>query len=178
MFWVKVNDVKYLWYFVSECSKHFFFSSRYWSPKETGTQEMAQVFLDKLNTFWMCSVWLACRSFGICPFTKIVSGNLPIRLRWKVRVLYIYVLVCVLGRFSDVWLFATLWTVARQVPLSMVFSRQESWSGLPCPLPGDLPDPGIKPMSLMPPALQTASLPSDPSGKPFITHTHRYTQWH
>ena len=40
---------------------------------------------------------------------------------------------------------ATLWTAARQAPLSMRFSRQESWSGLPCPPPGDLPDPGIKP---------------------------------
>ena len=44
-------------------------------------------------------------------------------------------------------------TVARQVPLSMGFSRQEYWSGLPFPSPGDLPDPGIKPVSLMSPAL-------------------------
>ena len=44
-------------------------------------------------------------------------------------------------------------TVARQAPLSIEFPRQEYWSGLPCPLPGDLPDPGIEPMSLMPPAL-------------------------
>ena len=47
----------------------------------------------------------------------------------------------------------TLWTVARQAPLSMGFSRQEYWSGLPFPPPGDLPDPGIKPESLMSPAL-------------------------
>jgi len=44
-----------------------------------------------------------------------------------------------------VWLFATTWTVARQAPLSMGFSRQEYWSGLPCHPPGDLPDPGIAP---------------------------------
>ena len=49
---------------------------------------------------------------------------------------------------SRVWLFATLWTVAFQAPLSMGFSRQEFWSELPCPLPGDLPDPGIEPTSL------------------------------
>ena len=55
----------------------------------------------------------------------------------------------------------TPWTVACQAPLSMGFSRQEYWSGLPCPSPGDLPDPGIKPAS---PALQ-ASLPSEPPGK-------------
>ena len=45
-------------------------------------------------------------------------------------------------------LFATPWTVAHQAPLPMGFSRQEFWSGLPCPPPGDLPDPGIKPLSL------------------------------
>ena len=44
-------------------------------------------------------------------------------------------------------------TVARQAPLSIEFPRQEYWSGLPCPLPGDVPDPGIEPMSLMSPAL-------------------------
>ena len=44
--------------------------------------------------------------------------------------------------------FAAPWTVARQAPLSMGFSRQEYWSGLLCPPPGDLPDPGIEPMSL------------------------------
>ena len=50
--------------------------------------------------------------------------------------------------FSHVLLFATLWTVARQAPLSMGFSRQEYWNGLPCPLPRDLPNPGTKPMCL------------------------------
>ena len=49
--------------------------------------------------------------------------------------------------------YVTLWTVARQAPLSVGFSRQEYWRGLPCPPPGDLPDPGIKPASLMFPAL-------------------------
>ena len=48
---------------------------------------------------------------------------------------------------SRVRLFATLWTVAYQAPLSMEFSRQEYWNGLPFPSPGDLPDPGIKPWS-------------------------------
>ena len=61
--------------------------------------------------------------------------------------------VSVLGHFSRVWLFATLWTVARQPPLSMGFSRQEYCSGLPCPPPGDLPNPRIEPESLMSPAL-------------------------
>ena len=53
----------------------------------------------------------------------------------------------------------TPWTVAHQAPLSMGFSRQEYWSGLPFPSPGDLPDPGIEPGS---PALQADSLPTEP----------------
>ena len=49
--------------------------------------------------------------------------------------------------------FETPWTVAHQAPLSMGFSRQEYWSGLPFPSPGDLPDPGIEPTSFTPPTL-------------------------
>ena len=71
--------------------------------------------------------------------------------------MYICVYVCyrfvyinhvyVLSHFSCVWFFATPWTVACQAPLSMGFSRQDYWSGLPCPPPGGLPNPGIKPKS-------------------------------
>jgi len=60
--------------------------------------------------------------------------------------------LCMLSRLSRIQLM-TLWTVARQAPLSMGFSRQEYWSGLPFPPPGDLPDPGIEPKSLISPAL-------------------------
>ena len=63
--------------------------------------------------------------------------------------------------FNHVQLFVTLWTVAHQIPLSIEFSRQEYWSGLSCPPPGDLPDPGIKPRSLMSCAL---------AGRFFTTH--------
>jgi len=62
-------------------------------------------------------------------------------------------LECVLSHFSCVRFFVTLWTVACQAPLSMRFPRQEYWSVLPCPSPGDRPDPGIEPMSLESPAL-------------------------
>ena len=64
-----------------------------------------------------------------------------------------HVCVCVLSCFSCVRLFVTLWTVAPQAPLSMEFFRQEYWSELPCPPPRDLPNPGIKPVSFMSPAL-------------------------
>ena len=70
---------------------------------------------------------------------------------------------------SRVQLLATPWTVAHQAPLSMGFSRQEYWSGLPFPSPGDLPDPGIEPRS---PTLQADALTSEPPGKPHIQQTH------
>ena len=64
-----------------------------------------------------------------------------------------------LSHFSLVWLIATLWIVALQAPQSMGFPRQEYWSGLSCPPPGDLLDPGIEPTSPVSPALQVDSLP-------------------
>ena len=64
---------------------------------------------------------------------------------------------------SCVRLFATPWTVAHQAPLSLGFSRQEYWIGLPFPSPGDLPNPGTEPRS---PALQADALTSEPPGKP------------
>ena len=60
----------------------------------------------------------------------------------------------------------TPWTVTHWAPLSMRFPRQEYWSGLPCPPPGDLPVPGIELASSASPALQAASLPTEPPGKP------------
>ena len=59
----------------------------------------------------------------------------------------------VLSHFSHVQLCETPWTVAFQAPLCVGFSRQEYWSGLLCSPPGDIPDPGTEPMSLMSPAL-------------------------
>ena len=64
----------------------------------------------------------------------------------------------------------TPWTVACQAPLPMGFSRQEYWSGLPCPLPEDLPEPGIEPVSLMSLALAGKSLPPVPPGKPQVPY--------
>ena len=70
---------------------------------------------------------------------------------------------------SRVPLFVTPWTVAYQAPLSMGFSRQEYWSGLPFPSPGDLPDPGIEPRS---PAFQADALTTEPPGKPRLHAYH------
>ena len=71
---------------------------------------------------------------------------------------------------SRVWLFVTPWTVAHQAPPSMEFSRQEYWSGLPFPSPGDLPDPGIEPRS---PASQANTLTSEPVLKPHVISSDR-----
>ena len=60
---------------------------------------------------------------------------------------------CMLSRFSQVRFFVTLWTVDHHIPLSVGFSRQEYWSGLPCSPPEDLPDPAIKPVSPESPTL-------------------------
>ena len=66
-------------------------------------------------------------------------------------------------------LFVTPWTIALQAPLSIEFSSEECWSGLPFPPPGDLPDPGIKPAS---PALQADSFTTEPPGKPMNIRVH------
>ena len=69
---------------------------------------------------------------------------------------------CVLSRFSHAGLFAIPWPVAHQAPVSMVFPRQEYWSGLPFPTPRDLPDPGIE---LVSPALAAKFFTTAPPGK-------------
>ena len=61
------------------------------------------------------------------------------------NIIYLLLNLAVVESLSRLWLFVTLWTVAHQAPLSMEFPRQESWSGLPFPFLGDLPDPGIEP---------------------------------
>ena len=73
-----------------------------------------------------------------CIFARATSPNIFYSL------FLLYLLACMLSHFSHVWLFATLWAVDCQSLLSMGFSRQEYWSKLPCPPPGDHPDPGIE----------------------------------
>ena len=72
------------------------------------------------------------------------------------------------GRRRSVQLFATPWTLARQAPLPMEFPRQEYWSGLPFPSPGDLSKPGIEPVSLASPALAGRFFTTEPQGKPIL----------
>ena len=82
--------------------------------------------------------------------------------------MYTHVCVCVLSHFSCVWFFSTSWTVARHAPLSMRFSRQEHWSGSPCPPPGDLPNLGMETVSPGAPALQVDSSPLSHRESPYM----------
>ena len=107
--------------------------------------------------------------FSVCLFdyNSLCCTVYPCRLNisFVFYFLFIWLHACMLSRFNCVQLLANLWTAARQVPLSLGFSRQEYWSELPCPFPGDLPNPGIKPASLH---WQVGSLPLTPPGKPLF----------
>ena len=81
---------------------------------------------------------------------------------------------CMLNCFSHVWFFVTLCTVASQAPLSLGFSRQEYWGGLPCPPPGALPDPEIESMSPVSCIDRLGSLPLVPLEKPFVIRVPLY----
>ena len=74
--------------------------------------------------------------------------------------------VCLLSCFTHVQLSAAPWTADHQAPLSIGFSRQECWSRLPCPPPGDLPDPGIEPTSAVSPVLQADYFTAEPPVEP------------
>ena len=103
-----------------------------------------------VNSHVQVSVWT-------CVFNCL--DYIP-RNGWRFLYLY-FTLHFVLSFFSLVWLFATPWTVACQASLSMGSFRQEYWNGLPLPSPGDLPNPGIEPTTLMSPV---GSLPLAPPG--------------
>ena len=106
----------------------------------------------------VCDKWQFRKTALICFWLSFLIYDVKIKSNlpscWEDYVC-VCVCVCVWSRFSCVWLFETLWTVAHQAPLSMGFSRQ-----------GDLPHPGTEPASLMAPALAADSLPQAPSGKP------------
>ena len=95
------------------------------------------------------SLFQVCTSAIQCPPLNFsFSSALRAPGWWLLHLLSSCYFVCVLSSFSCVQLFETPWTIAHQAPLSKEFSRQEYWSGLPCPSQEDLPDPGIEPPSL------------------------------
>ena len=94
------------------------------------------------------------------------------KLKWGNKIPAEVLCVVCAQLLSQVWLSVTPWTVARQAPLSMEFSRQEYWSGLLLPSPGNLPDPGIEPTS----ALAGGVITAEPPGKPQQRFTRGNTQ--
>ena len=103
------------------------------------------MMIDDAEHLFMCPQVICMSSLEKCLFifyALIKSGYLAIFFQCSLYVRF------VLSCFSCVQLFAAPWTVAHQAPLSMRFSRQEYWSGLPCPFPGDLPNPDIESVSL------------------------------
>ena len=148
-----------------------------WSPSDpsTSTHTLVSKYCHHLKYFWKFLVkkvaqfphslsvfffFLAAACEILVPLPVIEPRPSAVKT-WSPRK--------VKGKVS-VRLFETPWTVARQVPLSMGFSKQEYWSGLPCPLSGDLPDPGLEPVSLTSNLhWQAGSLPLAPPGKPHTT---------
>ena len=119
---------------------------------------------------WATFAFIVCVCVCICIYISIyiyiyISAHIYLHTHRHAHML------------GHIWFFVTPWTVACKAPLSIGFSRQEFWSGLPCPPPRDLPNPGIEPGS------PADSLPAEPPGKPYITvyictHTHTYTHTH
>ena len=112
---------------------------------------------------------LSRKGWSSCPHLWTNSRSMEIIVGWMTRPGHMSPprpRSCMLWVLSHDWLFATPWTAACQAPLSMEFSRQEHWSGLPFPTPGDLTYPAIKPESLVSHALAgeflTTALPEEP----------------
>ena len=114
------------------------------------------------NIHWLL-VGITCQFYG-CVFVCVKSSGVVKRTFGEIQhpkkntyfsstiwhwVFPTLMCACMLSHFNCIQLFVTLWTVAFQAPLSMGLSRQEYWSGLPGPPPGDIPNPGIEPTSLM-----------------------------
>ena len=105
--------------------------------------------------------WQFLHNWIHCPPMRTSTESISVV---KMLIFHIdYFKNCKVKSFIRFRLFATPWTLAHQAPPSMGFSRQEYWSGLPFPSPGDLPNPGIKPRS---PTLRSDVLTSEPPGKP------------
>ena len=123
------------------CLEHPMDRGAWWATVYGVAKSLAQLKWLSTHT-WMYDI---CRVLCVCE-----------KWSWQPFVFYFSIYPCVcLSPLSRVWFFVNPWTLAHQAPLSMGCSRQEYWSGLPFPSPGDLPDPGIEPRS---PALQADSL--------------------
>ena len=127
----------------------------------TGVRKGHSLFCPFAWTKMLCTERVGLPTSGVCP---PLWQFLP-RSDEKSADTVCFVPCAMPSRFSRVRLFVTPWTAAHQAPLSLGFSRHEYCSGLPCPSPGDLPDPGIKPTSPVSPALAGGFFTTEPPGK-------------
>ena len=127
------------------------------------------VLFSNLNPYNDISLGKTVSKLGICSF-KILWLTVITRLKKKKQKQKQWsFFACMLSHFSHIQFFVTLWAVALQAPLSLGFSRQEYWSGLPFPSPGDLPNQGSNPDLLHLLHWQASSLPVAPPGKPSLS---------
>ena len=119
-------------------------------------------FVYILLNLYFCFIFVHFIRF-ICTIACKICNLFKIILKLQAQTIFIHGMKVKVKLLSHVQLFATPQTVAYQAPASMGFSRQEYWSGLQFPSPGDLSDPGIEPES---PAFQADALTSEPPGKP------------
>ena len=133
----------------------------------------------KISHIWItsCGLLKLCSKvvflFFVCLFVCFFC-----RISVRCLVSFLFLSVCLLCHFICVWLCVTLWSAACHAPLSMGFSRQEYWSGLPWSPPGDLPYPGIELASLSSNMYcQAGSLPLAPPGKPSVTFVQLSSPW-
>ena len=116
----------------------------------------------------LCSVLcgsLDGRGLGECG-SMYMEGWVPSLFTWNHHSVFVNRLWVCASVLSPVRLYVTSWTAAHQAPMSVEFSRQEYWSGLPFSFPGDLPNPGIKPTSPASPGLVGRFFTTEPPGKP------------
>ena len=140
----------------------------YSSPDTEAAQVYINRWMDKEVVLCIYNPILALKKEWSSTICSNMDGPRDYRTKWsnwerERQLLHDITYLCVV--VSCVWLFVTAWTVAHQAPLSLEFSRQECWSGLPLLSPGNFPKPWIK---LRSPALLADSLPSDPPRKPHI----------
>ena len=157
-----------------KCWPQSFSSPSFISKKRSVSQVYPKLWSRQSWTHTPSSLWAESCSLGLRWLLWKELSDSVLLSGWPfmftsadmLRCLF-FLCLCTLA-LSHIWLFPTLWIVACQAPLPMGFSRQEDWSGLSFPPPGDLPHPGIKPTSLVSPASAGNSLPLVPLGKPIL----------
>ena len=148
--WENGGETSILWMWAS--GSVILIDKRRNSSKYPASLQHSDTYMNKYSCKWRL----------ICNYLSLEANDAIYRGMRVVLCVCVCVCLCVCS-LSGTWLFTTPWTVARQAPLSLGFPRQEYWSGLPFPSPGDLPNSGIKPSS---PGLAGRFSTTEPPGRP------------